>query len=81
MYETFALGEDPRVPGVGEDGNSESSAELLEALERGARLPCPPTCPQAVYVKLMYPCWHLHSHQRPDFSTLCNDIKDLLTQY
>ncbi|XP_046425755.1 tyrosine-protein kinase hopscotch isoform X1 [Neodiprion fabricii] len=81
MYETFGFGDEPRVPGVGDGGNSEGSAELLEALERGSRLPCPPTCPQAVYVKLMYPCWQLQSHERPDFSTLCNDIQDLLTQY
>ncbi|XP_012263583.2 tyrosine-protein kinase hopscotch [Athalia rosae] len=81
MYEMFGLGEEPRVPGVGEDGSSGGGAELLEALERGSRLPCPPTCPQSVYVKLMYPCWHLHSHERPDFATLCNNIQDLLTQY
>lgn len=81
MYETFTLGEEPRVPGVGDGGNSEGSAELLAALEQGSRLPCPPTCPQDVYVKLMYPCWHLHSHERPDFSTLCINIRDLLSQY
>ncbi|XP_012288894.1 tyrosine-protein kinase hopscotch [Orussus abietinus] len=92
MYETFGLGEDPKLPGVGNsnilgDGNAngveseEGTGELLAALERGARLPCPPTCPQAVYVKLMYPCWHLDSHRRPNFSTLCKDIADLMTQY
>ncbi|XP_015116546.1 tyrosine-protein kinase hopscotch [Diachasma alloeum] len=83
MYETFGLGEDPKLPGVGGTGENEEegSAELLEALERGTRLPCPPNCPQTVYVKLMYPCWHLHSHQRPDFAMLCNDIRDLMGQY
>ncbi|XP_034935206.1 tyrosine-protein kinase hopscotch [Chelonus insularis] len=85
MYETFGLGEDPKLPGVGwernGDGKEEGSAELLAALERGSRLPCPPNCPQTVYVKLMYPCWHLESHQRPDFATLCNDIRDLINQY
>ncbi|XP_043290064.1 tyrosine-protein kinase JAK2 isoform X2 [Venturia canescens] len=87
MYETFGFGEDPKLPGLGGDGKAngdneeEGSAELLEALERGLRLPCPPNCPQDIYVKLMYPCWHLHSHLRPDFATLCNDIRDLMEQY
>lgn len=56
----------------------EGSVEMLKALERGARLPCPVTCPQEVYVKIMYPCWHIHSHQRPDFAKLCKDIRDLV---
>lgn len=88
MFETFSLGEDPKL--IGETTNvtnnttdieEEGSAQLLAALERGARLPCPPTCPQVIYVKLIYPCWHLHSHQRPDFSTICSEIRDLMNQY
>ncbi|KAK2578134.1 hypothetical protein KPH14_012606 [Odynerus spinipes] len=90
MYETFGLGEDPKLPGIGSDaheisgseiGIEEGSAELLAALERGSRLPCPPTCPQQIYVKLMYPCWQLHSHERPDFASLCKDIRELLNHY
>lgn len=95
MYETFGLGKDPKLPGIGSDirdksaneisdseiGTEEGSAELLAALERGSRLPCPPTCPQQIYVKLMYPCWHLHSHKRPDFASLCRDIRELLNHY
>ncbi|XP_014296943.1 tyrosine-protein kinase hopscotch [Microplitis demolitor] len=84
MYETFGLGEDPKLPGIGSqrnDSKEEGGAELLAALERGIRLPCPPNCPQTVYVKLMYPCWHLQSHQRPDFAMLCSEIHDLISQY
>lgn len=85
MYETFGLGEDPMLPGVGGqqggDSAEEGGAALLAALERGTRLPCPQNCPQIVYVKLMYPCWHLQSHLRPDFAMLCNEIRDLITQY
>ena len=95
MYETFSFGEDPKLPEFGasaaNDGKEsgkgintleeEGSADLLKALESGARLPCPPTCPQEVYVKVIYPCWHLHSHQRPDFSKLCKDIRDLVNEY
>ncbi|XP_076165135.1 tyrosine-protein kinase hopscotch isoform X1 [Ptiloglossa arizonensis] len=87
MYETFGFGEEPRLPGLDssterlQNEQEKSSTELLAALERGTRLPCPSTCPQTIYVKLMYPCWHLQSHQRPDFVTLCKDIRDLLAQY
>ena len=84
MYETFSFGEDPKLPEFlnNQDNskqNEEGSADLLKALERGARLPCPATCPQEVYVKIMYPCWNLESHNRPHFAKLCNDIRDLLT--
>ncbi|XP_029033401.1 tyrosine-protein kinase hopscotch isoform X4 [Osmia bicornis bicornis] len=87
MYETFGYGEEPRLPGLDssierlQNEQEKGSTELLAALERGTRLPCPSTCPQAIYIKLMYPCWHLQSHQRPDFAALCNDIRDLLAQY
>ncbi|XP_017885743.1 tyrosine-protein kinase hopscotch [Ceratina calcarata] len=93
MYETFAFGEEPQLPGLdstackgnrmqtNEEEIKKGNTELLAALERGTRLPCPLTCPQAIYVKLMYPCWHLESHQRPDFATLCRDIRELLAQY
>ncbi|XP_033329190.1 tyrosine-protein kinase hopscotch isoform X1 [Megalopta genalis] len=87
MYETFGFGEEPRLPGVDssterlQNEQEKGSTELLAALERGTRLPCPSTCPQAIYVKIMYPCWHLQSHQRPDFASLCKDIRDLLDEY
>lgn len=86
MYETFGLGEDPKLPGVGNDRDNgeneeESGVELLDALERGTRLPCPPSCPQIVYVKLMHPCWQLQSNQRPDFATLCCSIRELMNHY
>lgn len=87
MYEIFSLGEDPKLPALeldrenGRGLDDEYCFKLLNALEQGARLPCPTTCPQEVYVKLMYPCWHLESHQRPDFATLCQDIQQLLNEY
>ncbi|XP_014484244.1 PREDICTED: tyrosine-protein kinase hopscotch [Dinoponera quadriceps] len=89
MYEIFSLGEDPELPGLRQkrtddsvdDPEEGSSTKLLAALEQGARLPCPSKCPQAVYVKLMYPCWNLQSQLRPKFSTLCQDIHQLLSEY
>jgi len=81
MYETFSLGEDPKLLGLNGAEQEEGSAEVLEALVQGTRLPCPIMCPQKVYVKLMSPCWNLHSHERPDFSTLRLDIQELLKEY
>lgn len=87
MYETFSFGEEPRLPGLDssterlQNEQEKGSTELLAALENGIRLPCPCICPQAIYVKLMHPCWNLKSHKRPDFATLCKDIENLLTQY
>ncbi|XP_020283323.1 tyrosine-protein kinase JAK2 [Pseudomyrmex gracilis] len=86
MYETFSLGEDPKLPDIVTYRNlhyieEKGSVELLSALESGARLPCPPTCPQEIYTKLMYPCWNIQSHERPDFATLCRQIQNLLTKY
>ncbi|XP_014205005.1 tyrosine-protein kinase hopscotch [Copidosoma floridanum] len=93
LYETFSFGEDPILPelikktNAGESGKTVNgtrrveeilSTEIIAALERGARLPCPVTCPQDVYVKIMYPCWHMQSNQRPDFAKLCTDIKELI---
>lgn len=57
------------------------SYDLLTALEKGTRLPCPSTCSHTVYVKLMLACWHIASHQRPTFATLCQDIEQILKEY
>ncbi|XP_014602066.1 PREDICTED: tyrosine-protein kinase hopscotch isoform X2 [Polistes canadensis] len=92
MYEIFGLGEDPKLPAIGLDKSvneingiktvlEDGAAELLAALERGSRLPCPPTCPQNIYVKLIYPCWHLQSHKRPNFASLCRNIREFLNHY
>lgn len=94
MYETFSFGDDPKLPefdsngeiieGIDKSANNlegEGGADLLKALERGARLPCPNSCPQEFYVKIMYPCWNLESHLRPDFAKLCQDIQALIDEY
>lgn len=95
MYETFSFGDDPKLPEFVRNGENdvngsdksainlegEGGANLLKALERGARLPCPPSCPQEFYVKIMYPCWNLESHLRPDFAKLCKDIQALINEY
>lgn len=74
LYEMFSLGEDPRLPDC---VNDQDQQELLETLESGTRLPCPPQCSQTIYVKLMSPCWQANSHARPTFKQLAEDIQDL----
>ncbi|KAF7995940.1 hypothetical protein HCN44_007047 [Aphidius gifuensis] len=83
MYETFGLGEDPKLPyNDGDNRNDEEGSKyLLDELESGRRLPCPINCPQTIYIKLMYSCWHWDSRLRPNFTSLCKDINDLLEQY
>ncbi|KMQ94378.1 tyrosine-protein kinase hopscotch [Lasius niger] len=89
MYEIFSLGEDPKLPEIelnyknitekkGNIQGKNTTATLVAALERGARLPCPPMCPQEVYLRLMHPCWRMKSQDRPQFATLCEDINELL---
>lgn len=94
MYEMFSLGEEPRLAAAhsSTSGSSTSTATaseacgqeqqvLLSALENGARFPCPVPCPQAVYVRIIYPCWAADPHKRPSFLQLCTEIEDLLSQY
>ncbi|XP_051167397.1 tyrosine-protein kinase hopscotch [Leptopilina boulardi] len=90
LFEMFSFGEDPKLPDEsigqnkhegGKSSEEEGSAELLAALEKGMRLPCPPKCPAEIYARLMNPCWAWDSHNRPDFLTLCNEIKDLIIYF
>ncbi|XP_033221595.1 tyrosine-protein kinase hopscotch isoform X2 [Belonocnema kinseyi] len=85
MFEMFSFGEDPKLPGEPAKKNKpseeEGSAELWAALERGTRLPCPPNCPSEIYSRLMNSCWAWDSHHRPEFASLCNEIRDLIAYY
>ena len=74
LYEMFSLGEDPTLPCCSDDVNQ---SQLLTALEGGARLPCPPTCPQLVYVKVISPCWKLDSKERPTFTMIFDKIQKI----
>lgn len=70
----FSLGEDPKLECC---ANDMDQSKLLAALESGARLPCPPTCPQTIYVKLIAPCWKIESKDRPIFAKICDTIQKL----
>ncbi|KAJ8881579.1 hypothetical protein PR048_018063 [Dryococelus australis] len=74
LYEMFSRGEDPQLGGCEQD-----QQQLLAALEAGTRLPCPPLCPQTVYVQLMTPCWQADTHARPSFPEICAIVQDMRT--
>ncbi|XP_034246604.1 tyrosine-protein kinase hopscotch [Thrips palmi] len=76
LYEMFSLGEEPRLASC---TNEQDHHELLRVLDKGDRLPCPPQCPQAVYVELMTPCWKSESRDRPSFSEICDIISSMRT--
>ncbi|XP_063222235.1 tyrosine-protein kinase hopscotch [Bacillus rossius redtenbacheri] len=72
LFEMFSRGEDPQLGGCEQD-----QQQLLAALEGGIRLPCPPLCPQTVYVQLMTPCWQADTHARPSFPEICAIVQDM----
>ncbi|KAJ3649191.1 hypothetical protein Zmor_020946 [Zophobas morio] len=82
MCELFNWGEEPKLTNISStDNEGQEQQVFLEALERGTRFPCPPTCPQSVYIRIIYPCWHSDPHERPAFAVLVHETHDLLTQY
>lgn len=81
MCEMFSYGEEPVLPIMQEKVEGQEQQILLNALESGARFPCPPVCPQSVYVRIIYPCWLVDPHTRLTFTQLCAEIIDLLLQY
>ncbi|XP_075216229.1 tyrosine-protein kinase hopscotch [Lycorma delicatula] len=74
LFEMFSYGEDPCLS-VLKDDSELDQAKLLMALKSGARLPCPPTCPQNIYVDIISPCWKYDSHMRISFAELSEQIK------
>ncbi|XP_076338482.1 ephrin type-A receptor 4a-like [Tachypleus tridentatus] len=72
LWEMFSFGENPQIDGVKDN-------ELAEALNQGKRLCCPKNCPVYVY-RLMLSCWQGESQERPDFSSIRNQIEDLKEQ-
>ncbi|XP_018333328.1 tyrosine-protein kinase hopscotch [Agrilus planipennis] len=81
LCEMFSYGEEPKLPNVEVTPAEQEQQALLNSLENGARFPCPPMCPQSVYVRIIYPCWTNSPHDRPTFSLLHGEIQDMLTQY
>ncbi|CAH8669006.1 unnamed protein product [Dicrocoelium dendriticum] len=56
-----------------------SHAEVIGYLETGGRLPCPASCPPAVY-ELMHSCWNAQRNERPSFNVLRLRLQEIVSQ-
>ncbi|KHJ88622.1 src [Oesophagostomum dentatum] len=54
------------------------NAEVLEQVDAGYRMPCPPGCPPALY-EIMCQCWKADAEKRPTFETLQWKLEDLFS--
>ncbi|XP_059614533.1 tyrosine-protein kinase hopscotch [Phlebotomus argentipes] len=77
LYEIFSGGKEPCL----EPDKTLSTESLLEALDKGKRLPLPPECPINIYEKLMAPCWAQKKTMRPTFVTILDTINKLITEF
>jgi len=75
LYEIFSLGQEPNLPGA--TINDVEIDEIFNLLTNGVRLSCPPSCPQIIYNTLMLPCWQISPQERPTFSKILGDIREI----
>uniref|UniRef100_A0A3B3XUW9 Tyrosine-protein kinase n=1 Tax=Poecilia mexicana TaxID=48701 RepID=A0A3B3XUW9_9TELE len=52
--------------------------EVLEQVERGYRMPCPPGCPETLHEMMML-CWKKEPDERPTFEYLQSFLEDYFT--
>lgn len=52
-----------------------NNRQVLEAVERGYRMPAPEGCPDPLY-NIMLSCWKHESEERPTFESLKNLLED-----
>ena len=52
--------------------------EVLDQVERGYRMPCPPECPESLH-DLMCQCWRKDPEDRPTFEYLQAFLEDYFT--
>ena len=55
-----------------------TNAEVLQQVERGYRMPAPPSTPEALY-KIMLDCWHSVPENRPTFESLQWRLEDFFS--
>uniref|UniRef100_A0A673GDS7 Tyrosine-protein kinase n=1 Tax=Sinocyclocheilus rhinocerous TaxID=307959 RepID=A0A673GDS7_9TELE len=63
---------------IGRSQGQMTMARLVEALEKGWRMPCPDSCPEMVYTQ-MHSCWSHAPENRVDFKGLIKQFEFLLT--
>jgi len=71
MFEIMSYG---RVPYEDMDNR-----EVVAAVTKGYRLPCPNSCPKALY-DVMFGCWHTDPNERPSFLDLHDRLAVLENQ-
>ncbi|XP_059358387.1 tyrosine-protein kinase JAK1-like [Carassius carassius] len=64
---------------IGRSHGQMTMARLVEALEKGWRMPCPDSCPEMVYTQ-MHRCWSHAPENRVDFKGLIKEFEFLLTR-
>ncbi len=52
-----------------------TNAEVLQQVERGYRMPCPPGCPENLFT-VMIDCWKHYPEDRPTFESLQWRLED-----
>ena len=70
LYEIVTYGQFPYP--------SMSNVEVLEKVQTGYRMGCPPNCPQELH-DIMMDCWHQDPASRPNFKSLLVQLQDFLT--
>ncbi len=70
LYEIVTYGRFP-YPGM-------TNAEVLERIQTGYRMACPPTCPKNLH-DIMLECWRDDSSSRPTFETLQWQLEEFFT--
>ena len=56
-----------------------NNAQVLEALQKGYRMPCPAGCPEQLY-EIMSSCWKKDAPCRPTFETLQWELDDYFVE-
>ena len=70
LYEVVTYGRFP-YPGM-------TNAEVLERIQAGYRMACPPTCPKNLH-DMMCECWRDDPNSRPTFETLQWQLEEFFT--